>query len=361
MRAASDEVEVVDTAEEAATLERPPLLVRRPLAAYLDAHGIGSGEVVAERIGEGHSNVTYLIRRGEVEVVLRRPPRPPLPPSAHDVLREGRLLAAIESSSRAPRILARCEDLAVVGAPFYIMEKVEGDVITTTIPSWLDTAEQRRRIAGELIDGLVEIHAIDWRACGLEGFGKATGYLGRQLRRFVGLWEHSRTRELPELERVTEWLAANMPESPPSTIVHGDYRLGNVMFAPGAPARLTAIFDWELATIGDPLADVGYLTATYVEPGDPADTMYESLSAVTRGEGFPPREELVAWYEERSGRAVGPVHWYRALALWKSAIFMEGNYRRFLAGNSDDPFLGLMDRGVPQLAEKAWEAAHATV
>ena len=139
----------------------------------------------------------------------------------------------------------------------------------------------------DLVDALAEIHAVDWRACGLEGYGKPTGYLERQLRRFNGLWEHNKTRELPRVQEVGDWLAANMPESPPATIVHGDYRLGNTMVADDAPARLIAIFDWELSTIGDPLADLGYLTVTWVEPGDPEDTMFSSLSAVTRREGFP--------------------------------------------------------------------------
>ena len=146
----------------------------------------------------------------------------------------------------------------------------------------------------DLIDSLAEIHAVDWRACGLEGYGKPTGYLERQLRRFNGLWEHNKTRELPRVQEVGDWLAANLPESPPATIVHGDYRLGNTMVADDAPARLIAIFDWELSTIGDPLADLGYLTVTWVEPGDPEDTMYSSLTAVTRGEGFPTRDELIA-------------------------------------------------------------------
>ena len=165
-------------------------------------------------------------------------------------------------------MLATCDDESVIGAPFYVMEKIEGDVVVTDIPPALDTPAERARMAEELIDALVEIHAVDWQASGLEGYGKPSGYLERQVRRFSGLWEHNKTREVPEIDEGTAWLAANMPESGPATIVHGDYRLGNTMMGPGAPARLVAIFDWELATIGDPLADVGYLTATYAEPGE---------------------------------------------------------------------------------------------
>ncbi|CAN5516553.1 phosphotransferase family protein [soil metagenome] len=354
------EPEIVDSPEEAAALELPPLIVREPLAEYLDACGLGSGPIEAQRIGEGHSNVTYLIRRGEQRFVLRRPPRPPLPPSAHDVLREARLLRALEPSpARTPRVLAACDDESLLGAPFYVMEEVAGQVITSAMPAALDTAAERARVGEELVDALVEVHAVDWRAAGLEGFGKPSGYLERQLRRFNGLWEHNKTRELRVVADVGEWLAQNLPESPAATVVHGDYRLGNTMVAAEPPGHVTAIFDWELATIGDPLADVGYLTATWVGADDPEDTMFSSLSAVTRGEGFPTRDQMIARYEERSGRPMGALSWYQALALWKAAVFMEGNYKRFLAGSTDDEFLGIFDAGVPALAEKAREIAHA--
>jgi aminoglycoside phosphotransferase (APT) family kinase protein len=349
---------IVDTPEEAAALDLPPLLIRRPLEAHLDAHGLGSGPVHAEPVGEGHSNITYLIRRGDEEWVLRRPPRPPLPPSAHDVLREARLLTAVDGQTiRTPRVLLACDDEAVIGAPFYVMEKVEGDVVTSALPPALDEPAERARIAAELIDALVEIHAVDWRACGLEGYGKPTGYLERQLRRFSGLWEHNKTREVPELDAATAWLTAHRPESGAATIVHGDYRLGNTMLAPGAPARLVAIFDWELATIGDPLADVGYFTATYAAPGDPETTLF-SLNRVTTLEGFPSREQLIARYEERSGRSMSDVRWYQTLALWKSAVFLEGSYKRLLAGTTDDPFFRLLDEGVPEIARHALAIAH---
>jgi aminoglycoside phosphotransferase (APT) family kinase protein len=351
--------DVVDTPEDAAALEQPPLVVRRPLEAFLDEHGIGAGEVAVERVGEGHSNFTLLVERGDARVVLRRPPRPPLPPSAHDVLREARLLRALEGTPvRVPRVLASDEG-EVLGVPFYVMEEMHGTVITSDVPEALDDPEGRRRICEELVDGLVEVHSVDWHKCGLEGYGKPTGYLERQLRRFNGLWEFNKTRELPVVEEVGAWLASNLPESPESTIVHGDYRLGNVMVGEQPPARLVAIFDWELSTIGDPLADVGYLTVTWAEAEDPADISFSSLSAATRRSGFLTREELMARYEEGSGRSVSALNWYQALALWKAAVFMEGNYKRFTMGNSDDEYLAFFDEGVPALAEKAREVALA--
>jgi aminoglycoside phosphotransferase (APT) family kinase protein len=353
-------MDVVDTTADAAGLELPPLVVRAPLEEFLDGHGIGEGRVEVERIGEGHSNITFLVRRGNARVVLRRPPRPPLPPSAHDVLREARLLRALEGTPvRVPRVIAVGDDEDVLGVPFYVMEEVHGSVLASSIPDALDTPEERARTSEELVDALVEVHAVDWRACGLEGYGKPTGYLERQVRRFSGLWEHNKTRELPVVEELGEWLRDNMPDSQEATIVHGDYRLGNVMMAGSAPADLVAIFDWELSTIGDPLADLGYMTVTWVEPDDPQDTMFANLSAVTRREGFLTREKLIARYEERSGRSMSALNWYQALALWKAAVFMEGNYKRFQAGNSDDEYLGLFDRGVPMLAEKAREIAQS--
>ena len=344
--------DIVRTHAEGDANEREPLLVLDPLMAFLDAHGLGAGGVEVEPVGEGHSNVTYALRREGANVVLRRPPRGPLPPSAHDVLREARVLSALAGRARVPAVLAVCHDDAVIGAPFYVMERVEGHVVTSSVPAALDSPDDRRRIGEELVDALVEVHGVDWRDAGLEGFGKPTGYLERQLRRFLGLWEHNRTRDIPAVESVGEWLKANLPESGPATVVHGDYRLGNTMMAPDAPARLVAVFDWEMATIGDPLADLGYLCTLWVDRNDPTGGMFE-LSGVTREEGFPLREELVARYEERSGRSMTDIRWYRSLALWKSIVFMEGNYKRAMSGATDDPYLKGFGEGVIQLAQRA--------
>ncbi|HEX4838664.1 MAG TPA: phosphotransferase family protein [Solirubrobacteraceae bacterium] len=338
---------------------RPPLLVLQPLQRFLDEHELGAGEIRAQPIGEGHSNVTYLIERDSgPELVLRRPPRPPLPPSAHDVLREAHLLGALQSTpARVPRVLAVCDRDELIGCPFYVMERVEGEVIVSQTPAALDTPEQRRQIGEQLVDTLVEIHAVDWQAASLEGFGKPTGYLERQLRRFGGLWELNKTREIPAVERVGAWLSEHMPESGAATIVHGDYRLGNTMFATQAPARLVAVFDWEMATIGDPLADVGYLCMSWTEASDPEGGLREHLGRVTRAEGFPTRAELIAHYEERSGRSMRELRWYTTLALWKSVVFMEGNYKRAVAGTTDDPYLKQFGDGVLELARQAEEAA----
>jgi aminoglycoside phosphotransferase (APT) family kinase protein len=342
--------DIVPTHAAAAANAREPLIVLEPLIELLAARGLEApADLTASPIGEGHSNVTFALSTG---VVLRRPPRGPLPPSAHDVLREARLLRALERAPvRAPKVLAVCEDPSVIGAPFYVMERVAGEVITDSIPGPLDTPAERARIADELIDALVDLHGIDWAEIGLEGFGKPTGYLERQLRRFTGLWEHNRMRELPQVEEVGAWLAANMPESPPATIVHGDFRLGNTMFADMAPARLVAIFDWEMATIGDPLADVGYLLMHWTEPGDTVGKF--NAHNVTLLRGFPTRAQLTARYEERSGRSVKALDWYVTLALWKAVVFMEGNYKRAVSGSTDDPYLRTFGEGVVEIADRA--------
>jgi aminoglycoside phosphotransferase (APT) family kinase protein len=342
--------DIVQTPAEAAGNPREPLLVIEPLTRFLAANGLDApDELSANPIGEGHSNVTFVLSTG---VVLRRPPRGPLPPSAHDVLREAHLLRALDPTPvRVPRVLAVCDDLEVIGSPFYVMEEVKGEVITDALPANLDNPEQRGRIADQLIDALVELHAVDWREAGLDGFGKPSGYLERQLRRFGGLWEHNKTRDVPEVETVGAWLSENLPESPPATVVHGDYRLGNTMFAAQSPAQLVAIFDWEMATIGDPLADLGYMVMQWAQPDDPPSKF--NLHTVTRLEGFPTREELVSRYETRSGRSMGALSWYVTLALWKAVVFMEGNYKRALAGSTDDPYLKSFGDGVIEIAQRA--------
>jgi aminoglycoside phosphotransferase (APT) family kinase protein len=359
MSAAIAPDDIVHTTADGERNSRVPLLVLEPLERFLDEHGIGSGEIEATPVGDGHSNVTFLLRRGDTEVVLRRPPRPPLPPSAHDVLREARLLRALaDTPARVPAVLAVGDDEATIGAPFYVMDYIVGEVMVSTVPDPLDTPAERARIAQELIDALVEIHAVDWRAAGLEGFGKPTGYLERQVRRFLGLWEINKTREIDAVERVGKWLAENMPTSGEATIVHGDFRLGNTIFAPHPPARLEAVLDWEMATIGDPLADLGYLCMMWTEADDPKGGMREALGGITRREGFPTRQGLIDSYERQTGRAMGDLRWYTTLALWKSIVFMEGNYKRALAGATDDPYLKGFGDGVLELARQTEEVAY---
>jgi aminoglycoside phosphotransferase (APT) family kinase protein len=249
-----------------------------------------------------------------------------------------------------PRVLAVCEDESILGVPFYLMEELRGTVVSDHLPRAVDTPEERRRLGEELLDGLVQLHAVDWEACGLT-IGKPTGYLERQLRRWSGLWEVNATRELKACAELGQRLAATAPDSAPATVVHGDYRLGNVMISDQAPARLLAILDWEMATIGDPLADLGYLVASWSEAG--AEPHPLLLTTVTERAGFPTRDELIGRYAEQTRRDVSRLDWYQAFALWKAAVFCEAIYRRYLRGERADKWSASLCDGVPRLLEVA--------
>jgi len=349
-------VDVVETVEEAAGLERPPLVVLDRVAAFLDERGLGSGPVRATRIGEGGgSNFTYLLERERGRFVLRRPPRPPLPPSAHDMVREARFQLALREAgfARLPTIVAVCDDESVLGVPFYVMDWLDGHVVTDELPAGLETARARRRLGDDLVDTLVEIHAADVSTPALAAFARPGSYNERQVRRFAQLWEINRTREVPRVDEVGSWLAGNVPEPLTPTAVHGDYRLGNMMVARGEPMRIEAVLDWEMGAIGDPRADVGYLLATYAEPGGEPNPL--GTSPVTAEKGFPSKAELADRYVERSGRDVEPLNWFEALALWKAAVFCEAIYGRYVRGelSREDHRAARLELGVPWLAETA--------
>ncbi|MGY3203765.1 phosphotransferase family protein [Streptomyces sp. TE5632] len=359
MHTVPDGIEVVADRETADRLTVPPLLVVDEVTDFLDQHGIGSGPLAWGRIGDGHSNVTYLLRRGDASVVLRRGPRPPLPRSTHDMVREARIQQAVGGRGvPVPEILAVCEDESVLGVPFYLMGHLDGTVITDAVPAHLDTPERRRATGLAVVDALVGLHRVDVTRGELASFGRPEGYLARQVERFAGLWEVNTTRSLPAVARLADWLAGNLPVSQAATVVHGDYRMGNLMFAPDGPPRLLAVLDWEMATLGDPLADLGYLTATYAEPGQPATPL--ELTPVTREQGYPTRAELVRRYHAGMDHLdLTALPWYQTLALWKAAIFCEAIHTRWLRGERphDRTFGPSLETGVPLLLEAA--AAHA--
>jgi aminoglycoside phosphotransferase (APT) family kinase protein len=337
------------------TEEAAPLLVLENVEAFLDGHDLGCGPVRATRIGEGGgSNFSFLLERDEGRFVLRRPPRPPLPPSAHDMVREARLqLALAPHGIRLPTIRAVCEDEGLIGVPFYVMDYLEGPIVTRELQPELSTEAARRRLGFDLVDTLVEIHAVDVRSPGIAEFIREGSYLERQVRRFSQLWDVNRTRELPAVVEVGSWLAAHLPDPAPLAVVHGDYRLGNMILDARDPTRIRAVLDWEMGAVGDPRADVGYLLATYSEPGGAANPL--GTSPVTATPGFPSRHELVERYVEQSGRDVEPLAWFQALALWKAAVFCEAIYGRFIRGElaAEDTGAARFEQGVPLLAETA--------
>lgn len=353
-----DGVEVVASSQDAAGLATPPLLVLDRLTAFLDERGVGEGRLEWQRIGDGQSNVTYRIRRQGADLVLRRGPRPPLPRSTHDMVREARIQQLLlPEGVPVPKVLAVCEDESVLGVPFYLMETLDGVVLTDDLPASLDSRSERTAVADALVDTLVQLHSIDVTGGELATLGRPDGYLARQVDRFAALWEVNTTRSLPEVAELAGWLRDRVPTSQAAAVVHGDYRLGNLMYHPTAPARVQAVLDWEMATLGDPLADLGYLTATYAEP-DSAPTPLE-LSPVTMQVGFPTSRDLAERYAAQTGLDLDPLPWYQTLALWKGAIFCEAIYTRWLNGERphDHQFGPSLADGVPRLLQRAREYA----
>lgn len=357
MMSKPDGFDVVASLADAENLERPPLLVLDRVGAFLDSRGIGRGQISWQRIGDGQSNVTFLIERGDRRVVLRRGPRPPLPRSTHDMMRESRVQQGLASVGiPVPRVIAVCSDDSVLGVPFYVMDFLDGVILLDKAPEALDGLDDRRGISEALVDTLVGLHEVDLEAAGLADFGKPEGYLERQIRTFTGLATQVSERELPLIAELGALLERHRPETQRCALVHGDYRLGNVMLRKDAPASVLAVLDWEMAALGDPLADLGYLTATYCDPSGPGSVM--EVSGVTRQAGFLSRDEIAERYSLRSGVDVSDLHWYQTLALWKSSVFLEAIYTRWRRGErSGDEFAPTLELEIPRLLEIASDYA----
>jgi aminoglycoside phosphotransferase (APT) family kinase protein len=338
--------------------------INHPTVARFFARHVPGGDVALafSLISGGRSNLTYLVEGGGRAWVLRRPPLGHVLPTAHDMAREYRVLAALaDTDVPVARPIALCEDLAVNGAPFYVMEYRPGVVLSQALPDgYADTPAARRRVSEAMIETLVRLHAIDWRAVGLEGFGHPEGYLERQVRRWAQQWERSQTAPLPAIDALAARLRAALPPSPPPTIVHGDFRLGNLALDPADPGRVVAVFDWEMATLGDPLADLGYTLIYWADPGDEIDAAsIGSVSPFTQLPGFLRRAELVDAYARGSGRDVAAIDFYQVLALYKLAIIAEGIYARYLQGKTlGDGFAGMV-RPTAALAARALAIADA--
>jgi aminoglycoside phosphotransferase (APT) family kinase protein len=326
------------------------------LERFMREHVPGvEGAVEVARHAAGYSNETFFITCGSDRWVLRRPPPGRLLPTSHDVLREWRVISALYPLGvRVPKPIVACEDPSIIETPFYLMNRVDGVVIRDSIPPPLDTPHQRRRMAEELVDTLAEIHAVDWEAAGLAGLGRPRGYLERQVRRWAEQLERTRvmTRPLGGIDEITEWLRKQLPESGSATLVHGDYKLDNVIYALEAPARLLAVLDWEMATLGDPLADVGYFLAFWSPSGT---ELLSDQVRLTQLDGFPSRKEMAALYEAKSGRRLQNASFYICLAMWKLAIIGEGAYALYLDGRAVNPDTARMADVVPALIEHMHE------
>jgi aminoglycoside phosphotransferase (APT) family kinase protein len=287
--------------------------------------GVGKG-LSGKQIGTetGIANALYLIERGEHRWVLRRPPVVKNDPSASNMVREWRILNALEGTPvphPAPVVL--CDDASVLGAPFLLMGEVDGFTPGFELPEPFESAPALRYdLAMAYVDGCAELAMVDWRSRGLEGFGKPDGFLERQVPRWLGQLKRYRTRELPELDFLGRWLTANTPAMSPAAIIHGDYSPFNVMVAPDPPARLAAIIDWDTGTIGDPLLDIGHLLARWTEPGE------RPLLSIPAGgvDGYPTRTEMAERYANRTGRDLAALPYYEVLALFKLAVILEGRH-----------------------------------
>jgi aminoglycoside phosphotransferase (APT) family kinase protein len=288
-----------------------------------------------ERVAGGHSCLTYVVTDdGGERYVLRRPPLGTVLATAHDVAREHRVMSALQDTPvPVPRMLGLCEDDGVNGAPFFVMSYVDGVVVHTAgdTERLLPSPAARRRAAETLVDALVALHAVDIDAVGLGDFARRQGYLDRQLRRWSAQWTASKTRELPAMERLHAWLVEHGPAEPETCVVHGDIRLGNALHAPDGTTL--ALLDWELSTLGDPLADVSYLLRSWATPEQAAGGEGPPAAA----SGYPSREELAERYAAASGRALDDLAYWTALNAWRSAAISEGVYRRYIDGKMGEP------------------------
>ncbi|MQA15283.1 MAG: phosphotransferase [Pseudonocardiaceae bacterium] len=288
------------------------------------------------RVGTGRSNLTFRVDSAAGSVVLRRPPLAAVAATAHDMGREQRVLSALEGTDvPVPAVLGGAGEDGPLGAPFYVMELVDGVIAVHSLPEgWADEAAQRRDLAHSLVDVLVRLHAVDPTVVGLGDFGRPEGFLARQLRRWSGQWDAWREgQDRPVLTGLGEALGESLPESGPGAIVHGDYRIDNVVFDERDPGRVLAVLDWEMATLGDPLADLGLMMVTWQQPDDSPEWLAARvLPTPTAAAGFPSRAQVAARYAEVSGRSVEALPWYIAFGCFKMAVVLAGIVSRARSG-----------------------------
>lgn len=336
----------------------PPGLDLAALAPFLAEHvGAFAGPLRGEVIPGGRSNLTYIVSGGEHRVVVRRPPLALVLPTAHDMRRECTMMHALAKTAiPVPRLLARCDDNSVIGAPFYVMEYVAGHVVRDAVPAaFAEMPDSRAAMSAAMVDTLVALHAVDPQEVGLGEFGHPEGFISRQVRRWWQQWGASKTRALPAMDELHRRLEQTLPAQSPAGIVHGDYRLDNAMFAPTDPSRIVAVLDWEMSTVGDPLCDLGLLLV-YWSDGD-ADATARTLhgNAVTAEPGFFTRAQILSAYAAGSARDLSTLDWYVALGAYKLAIIAEGITARYLMGMTVGEGFDTVGAMVPGIVESAVE------
>ena len=321
------------------------------LSLYLQDKIEGGGELTIEQFPGGHSNLTYLLRTPVREYVLRRGPLGPVAPKAHDMAREYGVLSILHSLFRpAPRAYHLCQDTSIIGAVFVIMERRHGIVIRDHIPAQLAAfPDYPRRVSKGFVNCLVELHSIDIGKHGLIQLGKPEGFLERQVRGWFDRWQRAKTQESADMDRLIVWLTDHLPKSPEPTIVHNDFKLDNVMLNLEDPGRVEAVLDWEMATVGDPLADLGLILCYWAQPSSPGST----TPAITSEPGWYTRHELVERYAKMTGRDVSRISYYEIFAIFKLAVVVQQIYYRFYRGQTQDERFRHFDQRVHNLIRQA--------
>lgn len=315
------------------------------------------GRPLVRQFGGGKANLTYLLQfpDGE-EIVLRRPPLGPVATSSHDMTREFRVLSRLwRVFDKAPRAYALCEDTSVVGAPFFLMERREGVVVRGAVPEAFgngDDPEANRKLSEVVVDTLAEFHAADPAECDLDDLGHPDGFLQRQVEGWSKRWEQAKHEENPLAEELAVWLSDNLPESPSPTLLHNDWRLDNMAVREDDPGSCTAVYDWDMATRGDPFADLGTLMGSWF---DPSEAPEELQMMPTTAPGWMPRDEAVGRYGQSSGRDLRDVDWYLVFGSWKLAVILQQIYIRWLRGQTQDERFRNLDEGARLLFELANE------
>ena len=335
------------------------------LASYLRARldlgpaAAAGADVQVSQFPGGHSNLTYLLRIGAAELVVRRPPLGPVPPKAHDMAREYRWLEAVHPVfPLAPKPRLLCEDPSVLGVAFYVMERRHGLVVRHEEPAPLAGSPAARRRAGEaIVDALARLHAVDAASAAIAALGRPAGFLPRQVRGWTERWARAKTEDIRELDEVGAWLARRAPADPDRpSIVHGDYKLDNVMIDPADVGRLVAVLDWEMSALGDPLVDLGIFLAYWVPDGAHAGAP-DALTTVTDRPGWLTRDAILERYARKSGRDLSSIGFYEVFARFKIAVVIQQIYVRFVRGQTDDPRFADFGARVRRLARQAAEMA----
>jgi aminoglycoside phosphotransferase (APT) family kinase protein len=330
---------------------------------YLRDHieGLGEGSLHARQFPSGASNLTYLLQIGDWEGVLRRPPFGPVPPKAHDMERESGLLLKVSPVfPLAPMPYFFCNDLSIMGVPFYVMERRKGVVVNDAFPPGVTPTQALcSHISQTVVETLVQIHAIDWQAAGLSELGHPEGFLGRQVKGWIERYFRAQTDDIPQVEPLTRWLAEHVPQSPAATLIHNDFKLNNMLLATDDLTRVTAVLDWEMATIGDPLFDLAITLSYWVNADDPEE-LRTVLPAVTTMPGFISREGFMEIYAQKSGRDLSALDFYMIFAYFKLAVIIQQIYVRWKRGQTqDERFEGFGNR-VRALIEYTAHLAEST-